>query len=212
MRLRWFCCCVPFVLLFACGDAAKPEPVDPDNRLVDLSSDETARLCGAMSERFDGVLSGRAYLDASCTQQAWPISFDVSNTTGEFIGSPKRCRELVEMCLEKDGALGDFSPTESLGADLVDRERCNLPAPGLELDACDATVADLDACTAAVAAKLGKRLADADCELLGDMDALQNASPALEIAQLAECQGLLTRCPIFTLDTLPDGRPPSASD
>jgi hypothetical protein len=211
MRLRWFGCCLVFTLLSACGgdDAASEPPVDPASHLLDLSDDETSRVCGGLSERFDDLVSPSDYLDASCTQQAWPVSFDFSNFTGELMGSPMRCKQLVAMCLEKGGALGDFTPTKSLGDDLVDLTRCNLPPPGLELDACHATVGDLEACVAAAAGELDKRLARADCDALGEQATLESASPQVDIAQLPECQGLLERCPIFTLDTLPDGRSPS---
>jgi hypothetical protein len=211
MRFRWFGCCLAFTLVSACGgDAAAPEPpVDPASHLIDLSEGETSRVCGGLSERFDDLVSPSDYLEASCTQQAWPVSFDFSNITGELMGSPTRCKQLVTMCLDNGGALGDFTPTKSLGADLVDLMRCNLPQAGLDLGACDATVGDLEACVAAAASELDMRLPRADCDALGEQGALEKASPQVDIAQLAECKGLLERCHIFTLDTLPDGRPPS---
>jgi hypothetical protein len=222
MRSGWCGCLVLSLLLSACGDdqpekrpadaatEPKPEPVDPARRLVDLSRDEAERTCGALSDRFDDVLPGRDYLEASCTQQAWPVSFDFSNITGDLIGSPSRCKQLLAMCLDKGGQLGEFTPTKSLGADLIDPESCPLPAPGLDLAACDATLGDLETCAAAAASELGPRLARADCDALADPETLQRATPQVDITQLVECQGLLERCPIFTLDTQPDGRAPNA--
>ena len=123
MRSGWCGCWLLFVVLSACGgdDQTEPEradaaaeppivPVDPEKRLTELSGDETARVCGALSDRFDDLLSSKQYLELSCTQQAWPVSFDFSNITGELMGSPTRCKELVSMCIDKGGALGDFTP------------------------------------------------------------------------------------------------------
>jgi hypothetical protein len=205
------------MLLSACGDDqpqppardAATESVDPARRLVDLSGDETEQVCRALSDRFDGLLSQRDYRAVACTQQAWPVSFDFSNITGELIGSPARCKQLVAMCIDKRGALGDFTPTKSLGADLIDRTHCTLPAAGLDLDACAATVGDFEACSAAAVRELGLRLPRADCDALADSETLQRATPQVDIAQLMECQGLLERCPVFTFDTQPDGRAPS---
>jgi len=226
MRSGWCGYLVLFVLLPACGDdkpaprpadaaterdpERDPEPVDPELRLVDLSRDEAERACSALSDRFDDVLPRRNYLEVSCAQQAWPVSFDFSNITGDLIGSPSRCKQLVAMCLDQGGALGDFTPTKSLGADLIDPAACTLPAPGLDLAACNATLGDLETCVEAAAGELGPRLSRANCDALADPETLQRATPQVDVTQLVECQGLLERCPIFTLDTQPDGRAPNA--
>ncbi|HKU44202.1 MAG TPA: hypothetical protein VJR89_38845 [Polyangiales bacterium] len=193
----------------AAVDAGPPESgVAADSKLSDLSDEDAGRVCAALSRRFDRVLSPAAYRKASCTQQAWPVSFDFSNTSGELMGSPPRCEMLVQMCLDQGGALGDFTPTASLGADLVDRARCTEPGAGLDLVACEATVGDLEACGAAVASELTARLPRETCDALADPQGLERASMPIDLAQLPACQPLQERCPGFSIDTQPDGRAP----
>jgi hypothetical protein len=226
MRRGWV---GPFILLLAaqaaaCGDDApsprdsssdagadagpKPSGVDPELRLDSLSAEQSARVCGALSARLDRLLSRSEYLRVSCTQQAWPVSLDISNITGEIEPSPARCEEFVAMCLKNDGALGEFTPTHTLGADLIDPAHCTTPTPGLDLTVCDATVGDLEQCGAAAAKALGERFALVDCDVVADQAKLDQAAHDIDLGTLRECDGLQARCPGLRLDSQPDGKPP----
>jgi hypothetical protein len=68
--------------------------VDPALRRVELPSDLAARVCSAWSARLDRLVPHSAYVEASCTQQAWPLSADA-----EFKPSQPRCQELHAMCV-----------------------------------------------------------------------------------------------------------------
>ncbi len=196
---------------------AEPEPppesgVAAELRLTELSAEDAAKVCGAVSARFDRLLPKRGYLEVSCTLQAWPVSLDVSNITGEYIGDPERCKEFVGTCLAQDGALGEFSAAQSIGADLIDPARCTSVQRGANPAHCEATVADFEACAYAAVADLGPRLARVDCDDLSEPGALERVAPEADLSALEACQPLRERCPDLSLDTLLDGKVPESSD
>ncbi len=214
------------ILALACGGAsggsrdagpeiaadAMPSPmgVDPELALKDLSSELRERVCGALAKTYDRTLSERAYLEASCTLQAWPLSWVPASGNGDVKGDPEKCKLAVAECLEQHGALMEFAPAQSLGADLVHSKRCTLPPQGIELGACDATVADFEACTAAVAARLAPRLESTSCDQLADPSDFESIQPAIDLTTLPECDALREHCMsvALTLETQPDGQKP----
>jgi len=194
-------------------DAAPPPEsgVAAELRLTELSAEDAAKVCGAFAARLDRLLPKRDYLEVSCTLQAWPVSLDVSNITGEYIGNPRRCKELRGDCIAQDGALGEFSAAQSIGADLVDVARCVSVQRGADPADCEATVVDFEACAYAAVADLGPRLARADCDALSEPDALERVAPEVDLTAIEACQPLRTRCPDLSIETLLDGKAPGSS-
>jgi hypothetical protein len=194
------------------ADASPPQTgVDPQVRLTELSSDDRERLCGAVAEKYDQALTADAYLNASCTLQAWPLSWVAANSKGEVKGDLDKCKAAVAMCLDQHGTLADVaSPPQTLSADLLNPTGCTLPPAGVDLGTCDATVADFHACTAALAAKLGPRLKSVSCDQLGDLNDFESIQPAVDLTTLPECAALQEHCMTLalTLETQPDGQKP----
>ncbi|HET8940193.1 MAG TPA: hypothetical protein VFN67_42420 [Polyangiales bacterium] len=185
-------------------DAGSPESgIDPAIRLLDLSSDQAKRVCSAWSTRLDRLVPHSTYLQASCTQQAWPLSADAA-----FMPSPSRCNELLAMCVANDGALGGFPPAQSLGADLVDPTRCVQPSAGLDLGPCDATVGDLEVCTAALAVAVADHIKLITCDALLDSAVLDRVARDVDLTMVPECHGLQMRCPALLFYSGLDGKPP----
>jgi hypothetical protein len=193
-------------------DAMSPQTrVDPELPLKELSSELRERVCGALAQSYDRTLSEHAYLEASCTLQAWPLSWVPASGNGDVKGDPKKCKTVVAKCLEQHGTtLADSSATQTLGADLVHPTRCTLPPEGIDLGACDATVGDFETCTAAVVVELAPRLESTNCDQLGDPNELQSVQPAIDLATLPECAALREHCMAvaLTLETQPDGQKP----
>lgn len=193
------------------ADAMSPRTeVDPSFPLKDLSSELRARVCSALARSYDRSLSEHAYLEASCTLQAWPLSWVPANGDGDVTGDPEKCRAAVAKCLEQHGTLAESSPPQTLGADLVHPTRCTLPPDGIDLGACDASVGDLEMCTAAIAVELAPRLERASCDQIADPNELQRIQPAVDLAMLPECAALREQCMVlaWTLETQPDGQQP----
>jgi hypothetical protein len=185
-------------------DAGVPRSgVDPSIRLLDLSSEQANRVCGAWSARLDRLVPRAAYLQASCTQQAWPLSADAA-----FMPSPQRCKELQDMCVANGGTLGSFTPAASLGADLVDPNRCVQPLPGLDLGPCDATVGDLEVCSAALSVAVAEHIELITCDALLDSEVLDRVARDVDLTMVSECDGLRMRCPALMFYSGLDGKPP----
>lgn len=185
-------------------DAGAPvSGVDPSVRLLDLSTDQAERVCSAWSARLDRLVPRSLYLQASCTKQAWPLSADAT-----FMPSPSRCAELLAMCLANDGALGGFTPAASLGADLIDPVRCVQPPQSLDLGACDATVGDLEVCSAALSIAVAQHIKLIACDALSDPKVLDSVARDVDFSMVPECQGLQMRCPALMFYSQLDGKPP----
>jgi hypothetical protein len=184
--------------------------VDPELPLKELSSELRERVCDALAQSYNRTLSGRAYLEASCTVQAWPLSWIPANGNGDVKGDPEKCKTAVARCLEQHGTLAEASPTQTLGADLVHPTRCTLPPDGVDLGVCDANVGNLETCAAALAVELGPRLKSTSCDQLGDPNELDSMQPAIDLATLPECAALREHCMALalTLETQPDGQKP----
>ena len=191
------------------ADAMSQTRVDPELPLTELSSEQRERVCGALAQSYDRTLSEHAYLEASCTVQAWPLSWVPANGNGDVKGDPEKCKAAVAKCLEQHGTLADSSPTQTLGADLVHPTRCTVPPDGIDLGPCDANVGDLETCTTALARALAPRLESTSCDQLGDANELQSVQP-IDLATLPECAALREHCMALalTLETQPDGQKP----
>jgi hypothetical protein len=185
-------------------DTGAPESgVDPALRLVELPSDLAARVCSAWSARLDRLVPRSAYVEASCTQQAWPLSADA-----EFKPSQPRCQELRAMCVASGGALGGFTPAQSIGADLIDPVRCVSPLAGLDIGACDATVGDLEACSTPLSAAVSEHIKLITCDALLDPSSLDRVARDVDLSVIPECQALQARCPAWMFYGQLDGKPP----
>lgn len=94
------------------------------------------------------------------------------------------------MCLANAGTLGGVTPAQGLGADLIDPTRCAQPLPSLDLGPCDATVGDLELCSAALSIAVAQHLKLITCDTLLDSKVLDSVAGDVDFSMVPDSRCL----------------------
>lgn len=215
MNSVWTCPVAVAALTLACmfgacgddervdGNDAGPRPAASET-LSELDAPGRRDACDAFAKRLDGLFTQPGYERLSCTRQAAPVSFQVSQD-GMLGGNVELCEKLVSDCVKNGGALGEDPPAKTLSEDLLDAIRCNM---GDQFKACSLSVSEFSRCTKAFAAQLGEGFRDVTCDSLRDPEAMERAFREIDPYAIAECEAFATECPNLVFDTNIDGHLP----
>jgi hypothetical protein len=193
------------LLLTACGgsDGGSGGTVDtglPENqKLSSLNDADVQKACTSWSASFSATFSASELQRVQCTADA--LAASAPSQADQATLDVDKCNTLVAACVKQVASNQD----STLSAELVDENECKSSQADDSLKACDATVAEYEACASAVIDEIKQRLSQVQCSAGATLD--DNAETGLldfDVSDLPACKTFRTKCPDVQLGSTSD--------
>lgn len=156
----------------------------------ELTDEEAVSLCGWM----DLKAANAAPLDAMCTSLALDLTEDL-----ETPGDASTCEGFAEQCVERgpspDGLICVFTEDGNQGVCIGPDPEADAEEGFCTFEGCEATVAEIEACTRVLVSGLGTDVRADRCSAVGDGSPGDQAQE--QAFQSAACMTVLEKCPDF---------------
>jgi hypothetical protein len=184
------------VLFAACGgdddsSGGVVTGLPSEQKLSTLSDADVKKACQSVNDGASVVITPMAITRAFCMEGA-AVSTVTYSSDGQATVDVDKCQQLLDACIEstKEGNSGDDveSDDEDDGVNDCEKSSAN------DLEGCEATVGEYEACINTVLSEMQRILSQLTCQNADKIES-EEYSNDLDPTMMPECQKVMDKCP-----------------
>jgi hypothetical protein len=158
-----------------------------EQKLSTLTDADVKKACQSVNDGASVVITPMAIRRAFCMEFAAAASVTYSSDGKETVDIDK-CQQLVDTCIENTEVESDDEVVEVDGANDCEEASAN------DLDGCDATVGEYEACINTVLSEMQRVLSELTCQNAEKISS-EEYSNELDPTAIPQCQKVMDKCP-----------------
>jgi hypothetical protein len=158
-----------------------------EQKLSTLTDADVKKACQSVNDGASVVITPMAIRRAFCMEFAAAASVTYSSDGEETVDIDK-CQQLVDTCIENTEVESDDEVVEVDGANDCEEASAN------DLDGCDATVGEYEACINTVLSEMQRVLSELTCQNAEKISS-EEYSNELDPTAIPQCQKVMDKCP-----------------
>ncbi|HTU58955.1 MAG TPA: hypothetical protein VMF89_10990 [Polyangiales bacterium] len=163
-----------------------------EQKLSTLSDADVKKACQSVNDGASVVITPTAIKRVFCLEFAAPEAVTYSSA-GKVSVDVAKCQQLVDTCVSNnEDEDDDLADVEVEGVNECDEANAN------DLNGCDATVGEYEACINAVLGEMQRMLSELTCQNAEKISS-EEYSNDLDPAALPQCQTVMAKCPDTSL-------------
>lgn len=170
-----------------------------EQKLSTLSDADVKKACQSVNDGASAVITPTAIKRAICVPFGVEAAVTYSSDGKETVDIDK-CQQLVDTCISNDGGDDDDEDEVEADDDEVEVDGVNdcEQANANDLEGCDATVAEYEACVNSVLSEMQRMLSELTCQNAEKISS-EAYSNELDPAAIPQCQTVMAKCPDTSL-------------
>lgn len=193
-HLRW--CLLAILSIAACGgdndsNGGVVTGLPAEQKLSTLTDADVKKACQSVNDGASVVITPDSLKRAFCVPFAAEAAVTYSND-GTAMVDVNKCQEVVDTC---------FASTEEEEGDEteVDGENDCAEASAADLQGCEATVGEYEACINMVLSETQRMLAEMTCQNAEKISSEEYSNESFDVAEIPQCQTVMSKCPDASL-------------
>lgn len=161
-----------------------------EQKLSTLTDADAKKACQSVNNGASAVITPTALARAICV----PIGVEAAVTYSNGAASVDlgKCQQVVDTCVSS----GDEEDDEVVEID--EDDDCD-QASASDLEGCEATVGEYEACINLMLSEVQRRLAELTCQNAEKLSSESYSNDELDPSQIPQCQTIMTKCPDTSL-------------
>lgn len=187
---RWsvFALCVAAACGGDSGSSGVVTGLPSEQKLTTLTDDEVKKACQSVNDGAAAVITKDALKRAVCVPLAVEAAVTYSNDQETV--DVNKCQQIVDTCVSSSDDEDDVDDTLNDDDDDDDCER----ASAKDVQGCEATVGEYEACINQVLGEMQRRLSELTCQNGEQLRSEEYSNDELDASKLPQCQTLVNKC------------------